>query len=113
MSEDILEIRYEYGENFVEVNPNTNVIVAAFTTAHARLQLYDELDMLKERVLQTPIVPHERSIFSSYLIHLILTYQEKMFVSEQGVLELKTIMINIFIKLPGITELQNGWTISN
>ena len=51
VSDDILEIRYEYSENFVEVNPNTNVIVAAFTTAHARLQLYDELDMLKERVL--------------------------------------------------------------
>ena len=51
VSEDIMEIKYEYGENFVEVNPNTNVIVAAFTTAHAQLQLYDELDMLGERVL--------------------------------------------------------------
>ena len=49
--EDITEIKYEYGENFVQVNPNTNVIVAAFTTAHARLQLYNELDMLGERVL--------------------------------------------------------------
>ena len=51
VSEDIMEIQYEYGDNFVEVNPNTNVIIAAFTTAHARLQLYDELDMLGERVL--------------------------------------------------------------
>ena len=51
VSEDIMEIKYEYGENFVEVNSNTNVIVAAFTTAHARLQLYDELDMLGDRVL--------------------------------------------------------------
>ena len=51
VSDDIIEIQYEYGDNFVEVNPNTNVIVAAFTTAHARLQLYDELDMLGERVL--------------------------------------------------------------
>ena len=39
VSEDIMQIKYEYGENFVEVNPNTNVVVAAFTTAHARLQL--------------------------------------------------------------------------
>ena len=51
VGEDITEIKYEYGENFVQVNPNTNVIVAAFTTAHARLQLYNELDMLGERVL--------------------------------------------------------------
>ena len=51
VSGDIMEIQYEYGDNFVEVNPNTNVIIAAFTTAHARLQLYDELEMLGERVL--------------------------------------------------------------
>ena len=36
---------------FVQPNPNTNVVIAAFTTAYARLQLYDELDMLGERVL--------------------------------------------------------------
>ena len=46
VSDDIMEIQYEYGENFVEANPNTNVIIAAFTTAYARLQLCDELDML-------------------------------------------------------------------
>ena len=46
-----MEIRYEYGEKFVQPDPNTNVIIAAFTTAYARLQQYDELDMLQERVL--------------------------------------------------------------
>ena len=51
VSEEIMEIRYEYGDNFVEPDPNTSVVIAAFTTAHARLQLYDELDMLQERVL--------------------------------------------------------------
>ena len=51
VNDDIMEIQYECGDNFVEVNPNTNVVIAAFTTAHARLQLYDELDMLGERVL--------------------------------------------------------------
>ena len=51
MSEDIIEIKYEYGENFVEVNPNTNVIIGAFSTAHARLQLYDELDIFNYMLL--------------------------------------------------------------
>ena len=46
-----MEIRYEYGDKFVQPDPKTNVIIAAFTTAYARLQLYDELDMLQERVL--------------------------------------------------------------
>ena len=51
VSNEIMEIRYEYGDKFVQPNPNTNVVIAAFTTAYARLQLYDELDMLGERVL--------------------------------------------------------------
>ena len=46
-----MEIRYEHGDNFVQPDPKTNVVIAAFTTAYARLQLYDELDMLQERVL--------------------------------------------------------------
>ena len=48
MSDEILEIRYEYGDKFVQPEPNTNVVIAAFTTAYARLQLYDELDMLQD-----------------------------------------------------------------
>ena len=51
VSDDIVEIRYEFGENFVQADPKTNVVIAAFTTAYARLQLYEELDMLGERVL--------------------------------------------------------------
>ena len=51
VSDEIIEIRYEHGDKFVQPNPNTNVVIAAFTTAHARLKLYDELDMLQERVL--------------------------------------------------------------
>ena len=51
VSDEILEIRYEYGEKFVQPDPNTNVVIAPFTTAYARLQLYDELEMVQERVL--------------------------------------------------------------
>ena len=51
VSDEIMEIRYEYGDKFVQPDPKTNVIIAAFTTAYARLQLYDELDILQERVL--------------------------------------------------------------
>ena len=51
VSDEIMEIRYEYGDKFVQPDPKTNVVIAAFTTAYARLQLYDELDMLQERVL--------------------------------------------------------------
>ena len=50
-SDEIMEIRYEFGDKLVQPDPNTNVVIAAFTTAYARLQLYDELDMLQERVL--------------------------------------------------------------
>ena len=60
VSNEILEIRYEHGDKFVQPDPNTNVVIAAFTTTHARLQLYDELNMLQERVLyyDTDLVIH-------------------------------------------------------
>ena len=51
VSDDIVEIRHEYTDNFIQTDAKTNVVIAAFTTAHARLMLYEELDMLKERVL--------------------------------------------------------------
>ena len=51
VSDDIMEIRYEYTDNFMEADPKTNVVIAAFTTAYARLKLYDVLDMLQERAL--------------------------------------------------------------
>ena len=47
VSDEILEIRYEYGDKFVQPDPYTNVVIAVFTTAYARLQLYDEFDMLQ------------------------------------------------------------------
>ena len=51
VSDEVIEIRYEYGNKFVQPDPKTNVVIASFTTAYARLQLYEELDMLQERVL--------------------------------------------------------------
>ena len=51
VSDDMIEIQYEYTENFIAPNAKTNVVIAAFTTAYARLKLYEVLDMLQERVL--------------------------------------------------------------
>ena len=51
VSDDVIELRYENKENFVEPNARTNVVIAAFTTAHARLKLYSVLEQLGERVL--------------------------------------------------------------
>ena len=51
VSDETIEIQYESNENFVATDSKTNVVIAAFTTAYARLKLYDVLDMLQERVL--------------------------------------------------------------
>ena len=51
ISDDVVELHYEYDKNFVEPNAKTNVVIAAFTTAYARLKLYGALDLLQERVL--------------------------------------------------------------
>ena len=51
VSDEMIEIHYETNENFIVPSSKTNVVIAAFTTAYARLKLYDLLDMLRERVL--------------------------------------------------------------
>ena len=47
----MIDIHYENKENFIAPNAKTNVVIATFTTAYARLKLYGVLDMLQERVL--------------------------------------------------------------
>ena len=51
VSDEIVEMRWRYKEEFVETSLRTNVVIAAYTTAHARLQLYSYLEMLQDRVL--------------------------------------------------------------
>ena len=48
---ETVEIQYIEKEGFVEENDKVNIVIAAFTTAYARLKLYDLLDLLQERVL--------------------------------------------------------------
>ena len=51
LTDDVLQVRYERWREAVDVNPNGNVVVAAFVTAYARLRLYGQLEALGERVL--------------------------------------------------------------
>ena len=51
VNENLVEVQYRNIEEFAEQNNKVNVVIAAFTTAYARLKLYDLLDLLQERVL--------------------------------------------------------------
>ena len=51
VNDETVEIQYVAKEGFVEENDKVNIVIAAFTTAYARLKLYDLLDLLQERVL--------------------------------------------------------------
>lgn len=51
VNDEHIALRWNEKSDFVESLPNTNVILAAFTTAHARLKLYSLLENLQERVL--------------------------------------------------------------
>ena len=51
INDEMVEIQYIEKEGFVEENDKVNIVIAAFTTAYARLKLYDLLDLLQERVL--------------------------------------------------------------
>ena len=51
INDEIIEVHFENADDFVEANGKTNVVIAAFTTAHARLKLYSVLEQLNHRVL--------------------------------------------------------------
>ncbi|CAC5424408.1 unnamed protein product [Mytilus coruscus] len=51
LDEDIVLTEYKNKEEYSKPNPSVNVYIALFTTAHARLKLYELLDILQERVL--------------------------------------------------------------
>ena len=51
VNDETVEVYYRNTEEFEEQNNKVNIVIAAFTTAYARLKLYDLLDQLQERVL--------------------------------------------------------------
>ena len=51
VNENLVEVQYRNVEEFAEQNDKVNVVIAAFTTAYARLKLYDLLELLQDRVL--------------------------------------------------------------
>ena len=50
LSDDALIITYKLKDDFVEGSGSSNVVIAAFTTAQARLKLYDLISKLGDRV---------------------------------------------------------------
>ena len=50
VKDETLEVHYRNVDEFAEQNNKVNIVIAAFTTAYARLKLYDLLDLLQERV---------------------------------------------------------------
>ena len=51
VNDDMVEVQYRNTEEFAQQNGKVNVVIAAFTTAYARLKLYDLLYLLQERAL--------------------------------------------------------------
>jgi hypothetical protein len=51
ISEETLQVTYEKEDNFIETPGHQSIIVASFVTSYARLELYNILDKLNERVL--------------------------------------------------------------
>ena len=51
LSETMLQVNYKYKTEFVQNNFNTNIFVAIYTTANARLRLYEQLSKLDKAVI--------------------------------------------------------------
>ena len=48
---EMVEVQFKSALGFEESNDKVNIVIAAFTTAYARLKSYDLLDQLQEQVL--------------------------------------------------------------
>ena len=51
LNAEIIQLSYTTDENFIPTNTKTNVILAAFTTAWARLKLYDIMQKLGRKLI--------------------------------------------------------------
>ena len=51
INEDMVEMTYNLKEQFVDNSKDSNIFIAAFTTSHARMMLYEVLDKLGDSVL--------------------------------------------------------------
>ena len=51
INDDMVQMTYNFKDQFVDNSKNTNVYIACFTKSQARLMLYDKLDYLNEKVL--------------------------------------------------------------
>ena len=51
LDENIAQVEWKYTDEFAPENCMTNVFIAAFTTAQARLKLYNEIDKLGRNIL--------------------------------------------------------------
>ena len=51
LDENWVEVHYRAEDKCEELNVNTNVFIAAFTTCWARLRLYEALELLGKQVL--------------------------------------------------------------
>ena len=51
INEDMVQMSYALKDMFVDNSKDTNIFIAAFTTSHARLMLYEILNKLGDRVL--------------------------------------------------------------
>ncbi|XP_064645952.1 uncharacterized protein LOC135499220 [Lineus longissimus] len=51
VNEEFVLMKFREKDDFIEPCPYTNCVIAAYTTAHARLKLYSELEKLERQVL--------------------------------------------------------------
>ncbi|XP_029209285.2 uncharacterized protein LOC114973034 [Acropora millepora] len=51
VNDECVQVYYTHGEGFISGSDNMNVVIAAFTTEHARLKLYSVLERLQTRFL--------------------------------------------------------------
>ena len=51
VNDEMVQMTYNFKDQFVDNSKNTNIYITCFTTSHTRLMLYNKLDYLQKKVL--------------------------------------------------------------
>lgn len=50
INDDVMQVQWRKRDEMLEDSPHSNVVVAAYVTCHARLELYQYMEMLQDRI---------------------------------------------------------------
>ena len=72
VNDNTMRVQYKFEEEFVTTSPITNIVVAAFTTTHARLKLYSHLENCRNKFYTLTQIQLFSSSLQACIVHQLV-----------------------------------------